>query len=133
MPAHRRYLPARRPHAQEPHPHQVRLLSGHFRYAGRLTLFGVARLFGDRIELTNWGITGPRRRRIHLEDITEMDYHPLSEGSNLSIGLGTGEQVHLRLDNAHVWRDYYENWLRYDVLPSAKLIADPEEALTRSG
>lgn len=111
--------------------HRVR--SNTFRYAGSRAGFGVARLFGDRIELMSFELLGPRVRRIYLDSITHMDYHPLQDGGNLGLYLDSGEELHLCMRQAHVWREFYENWLRYDVLPSAKLMPDTEEALTVSG
>lgn len=119
---------------RSPHTgHRVRLLSSYFRYADHRMLFGVARLFGDRIELASWELTGRKTRSIKLEHIAEMDYHLLKDGSNLSLVLDSGEVLNLRLPEAHVWREFFENWLRYDILPSAKLMGDADKALTLSG
>ncbi len=111
----------------------VRLMATGFREAAHPLRFGMARLFGDRIELTSYRVLGPRTRRIRLDRIAQMDYHPLREGSNLSLYLVDGEVLHLRVGKAHAWRAFFENWLRYDVLPSAKLLRDPGEALAVSG
>ena len=109
------------------------MLVSSFRYAQDRLRFGIASLYADRIELSSWGLLGPRREVVRLDAIAQMDYHPLREGSNLSLFLDTGEEVHLCVDQAHVWRESYENWLRYDVLPSAKLLDDAVEALAVSG
>jgi hypothetical protein len=116
-----------------PFEHRVRLLSSRFRFADRRVLFGTARLYGDRIELASWNLHGRRQRRIPLDAIVHLDYHALSGGSNLSLYLETGEELHLQVEDAHVWREYFENWLRYNVLPSAKLLDDSDEAFTLSG
>lgn len=116
-----------------PFRHRVCLLSSPFRYADRGGHFGRARLYGDRIELAAWHLYGRRTRVLPLDRVVELDYHPLREGSNVTVQLDDGETLPLRLDRAHVWREQFEHWLRYDVLPSAKLLQDPEEALTLAG
>src|SRR5690554_5498561 len=63
--------------------HRVR--SNTFRYAGSRAGFGVAHLFGDRIELMSFELLGPRVRRIYLDSITHLDYHPLQDGGNLGL------------------------------------------------
>ena len=63
----------------------------------------------------------------------DMDYHPLKEDSNLTLYLDDGEEIAIRVQEAHRWREYYENWLRYDVLPSAKLLGGTEQAAAVAG
>lgn len=113
--------------------HRVQLLASRFRYAGRKALFGKARLYGDRIELASWHLLGLQTRSIQLDHVAHMDYHHLRNGSNLSVYLDDGEVLELELEEAHVWRQYFENWLWYEVLPSAKLTGEAEEALALSG
>lgn len=129
-----RLSPRQRPDRSRPkHGHRVRLLASRFRYARRHHLFGVARLYGDRIELRSWDLHGPRRQVVWLENVAQMDYHPLDDTGNVAIVLTSGEAVNLRLEKAHLWREYFENWLRYAVLPSAKLVDEADEALAISG
>lgn len=113
--------------------HRVQLFSSSFRYARDLTLYGHAKLFGDRIELYSVGIHGLRRRRIGLDRVAEMDYHPLRDGSNLTLTLESGEVIDVKLENAHLWREFFEQWVHYSVLPSAKLLGGPAEVLDISG
>lgn len=110
------------------------LLSNRFSYVGRHTLFGRASLFGDRIELRHWTWRGRCTRRILLTQILAMDYHPLDGSGNLTLVLETDEVLQLTLDEAHRWREHFEQWLSYAVLPSAKLMGgDRDKAATLSG
>ena len=112
---------------------RVVVFQSSFRPAGRSTFCGKAKLFGDRIELHTWGLTGHRKKVVHLTRVAHVDYHPLEKGSNLSFFLEDGARVDLNIDEAHQWREHFENWVRYAVLPSAKLVNGPEEALGLSG
>ncbi len=113
--------------------HKVALLSKRFRYANRRTMLGQARLFGDRIELIVWGLLGRRKCVIPLVRILELNYHPLDNDNNLSIYLDTDEVIHLRMEDAHLWREHYERWLSYHVLASAKIMSEQEKASAISG
>lgn len=110
----------------EHYPNHVLVLDNRFRYPKRPMLFGRARLFGDRIELTGWDRHGRHHRCIPLGLVTSVDYHPLQNHANLTLHLATGDAVPLNIDEAHRWREMYENWLRYAVLPSAKLLGTPQ-------
>ncbi len=110
------------------------LRSNRFRYAGRRTPFGRAYLYGDRIELHHWTWRGRAVRRIPLAQILDLDYHPLDGQGNLTLELEPGRTLHLVLDEAHRWREYFEQWLSYAVLPSAKLLgSDGDQAASVSG
>jgi hypothetical protein len=112
---------------------RVRLLSSRFRYADQSGLCGQARLYPDRIELTTWHLHGRETRVVRLTSVTFVDYHALERGSNLSLYLESGETLCLNVKKAHLWRHYFENWLRYTVLASAKLVSGQDEALALSG
>ncbi|ARA92364.1 MAG: hypothetical protein D6685_01430 [Bacteroidetes bacterium] len=110
------------------------LRSNRFRYAGRRTPFGRAYLYGDRIELHHWTWRGRCVRRIPLTQILDLDYHPLDGRGNLSLELERGGTLHLVLDEAHRWREHFEQWLSYTVLPSAKLLGpEGDQAASVSG
>ncbi|HMB93693.1 MAG TPA: hypothetical protein VKP65_22770 [Rhodothermales bacterium] len=115
------------------YPNHIQLLSSHFRYAHKRLFFGRARLFADRIELAGWSASGYHFRCLPLARMVDVDYHPLKEDSNLTFYLDDGEEISIRVQEAHRWRECYENWLRYEVLPSAKLIGGPEQAAAVAG
>ena len=108
--------------------HHVEVLANRFRYPNRSLLFGRARLFGDRIELSGWGLHGRHRQCIPLGLISTLDYHPLEDDANLTLYLATGDAVPLHIDEAHRWRETFEHWFEYAVLPSAKLLDDRQAA-----
>ncbi len=109
------------------------LLSSRFRMPHRHVSLGRARLYGDRIDLRGWGLRGRYRRRIPLSHVASFEYHGLEAGANLSIYLVNGDQMHLHVKEAHRWRERFEQWLEYDVLPSAKLVGNTEEAAAIAG
>lgn len=113
--------------------HRVPLLTRPFRYASRRALYGRARIFGDRIELDEWGLLGFNRQAIPLESIAELNYHPLANGSNLTLVLENEEVIELRVEDAHLWREAFEHWISYRVLASAKFVGSPEAAADLSG
>lgn len=106
--------------------HKVALLSGRFRLADRTTFGGQARLFGDRIELDGWTWTGRFRQSIALVRIAEMSYHPLDATGNLSLVVDEGAELNLVVEDAHQWRQAFENWLQYHLLASAKIMPEKE-------
>lgn len=108
--------------------HRLPILVRPFRYAGRRTLFGRAHLFGDRIELRAWTTTGRKVRRVALDDVLEVGYHPLERGSNLTLFVEDGEPLDLYVEDAHLMREMLEGWLGYQVLASAKLLSADEAA-----
>lgn len=112
---------------------RIRLLSSSFRYAQAPRLLGQARLYCDRIELLEWHLYGPRRRTLWLDDIADLDYHPLEAGANLVLTLISGETLALRMREAHLWREQFENWLSYRLLASAKVIRDVEQVAALAG
>jgi hypothetical protein len=113
--------------------HKVPLLSARLRYANRHLLYGQARLYGDRIELVGWSLGGRSKESIPLTRIVHVDYHPLREGSNLSVFLDDDRVLHLCVEEAHRWRQTYESWLSYHVLASAKVIGEQEKASAIAG
>ena len=113
--------------------HRVPLLERRFSYAHRPLVFGHLTLYGDRIELAGWTLRGRQRRSIPLDEIVEMDYHPLREGGNLSMRLASAETLDLNVEEAHLLRETFENWLRYSVLPSAKLLGSQDQATAVAG
>ena len=115
------------------HPNHIQVLSSHFRYAHKRLFFGKARLFADRIELMGWSRSGHHFRCIPLARLVEMDYHSLADDSNLTLHLDDGEEIAIRVKEAHRWREFFENWLRYEVLPSAKMVGGPEQAAALAG
>ncbi|HET6568799.1 MAG TPA: hypothetical protein VFG50_12605 [Rhodothermales bacterium] len=106
--------------------HKVALLSCRFRLVDRTIFRGLARLFGDRIELEGWTWTGRFRRSIALARIAEMNYHPLDATGNLSLVIDEGTELNLVVEDAHRWRQAFEDWLRYHVLASAKFLQEKE-------
>lgn len=118
------------------HPHlrsRVLLLESRFQYAHRCSVLGRARLFASHIELTHWDVHGWHRRHIPLTHVAEVNYHALADNANLSVTLDTTEQVHLNIEEAHRWREVFEHWLEYAVLPSAKLTRSLDEVAALAG
>lgn len=115
------------------YPNHIQLLSSHFRYAHKRLFFGKARLFADRIELAGWSASGYHFRCLPLVRLVDMDYHPLTDDANLTLYLDDGEEISIRVQEAHRWREFYENWLRYEVLASAKLLGGPEQVTAVAG
>lgn len=113
--------------------HRIPVLTSRFSYADRHVLFGHAMLFGDRIELVGWGLGGRVMDVVPLEHLVSMDYHPLEDGSNLTLETADGARFDLCVDDAHAWREAFERWLDYQVLASAKLIAEVDKAAALAG
>lgn len=113
--------------------HKVALLSSRFSLANEVLLRGRARLYGDRIELEGWRPTGRYKQRIPLVRIVEMNYHQLDATGNLSVLLDDGKDLHLVVEEAHTWRQAYENWLNYHVLASAKFMPEGDQAASIAG
>lgn len=114
--------------------HRVPMLTTRFRYANQGVLSGKARFYGDRIELTGWFADGRHGHRcIRLDEIASMTYHPLQDDANLTLHLMGGGVLRLHVRQAHLWRERYENWVRYDVLPSAKLLSGMDEVIALAG
>lgn len=113
--------------------HKIALLSSRFRLANDIVLRGRARLYGDRIELEGWHSTGWFKQRIPLVCIIEMNYHHLDATGNLSVLLDDGQELHLIVEQAHAWRQAFENWLKYHVLASAKIMQDREQVTSIAG
>lgn len=112
---------------------RVLLLDSPCHFADRCSLFGRARLYPNHIELTHWDVRGWHRRHLPLPCVVQVDYHPLIGGANLSITLDTGEELHLHVEKAHRWREVFEHWLEYAVLPSAKLASSLDEVAALAG
>lgn len=112
---------------------RVLLLESRFQYAHRCSVLGRAKLFASHIELTHWDVHGWHRRRIPLTHVAEVNYHELVDNANLSITLDTAEQVDLHIEHAHRWREVFEHWLEYAVLPSAKLARSLDEVAALAG
>lgn len=122
--------------SEEPHRHNIPILSSRFQYAARRPLlFGKATLYGDRIELIGWHWLDRIHQTIPLDRILQFDYHPLRGGGNLTLYLEGGEVLRLRMKQAHRWREQFEHWLRYDVHAPGKLmnLEDPNQAASQSG
>lgn len=115
------------------YPNHIQLLASRFRYAHKRLFIGKARFFGDRIELVGWSASGHEFRCIPLARLVDMDYHPLQDDANLTLHLDDEEVIAIRVQEAHLWREAYENWLRYEVLPSAKLLGGSEQAAALAG
>lgn len=113
---------------------RVLILKSRFRYAGRATHFGHALLYGDRLELVHWTWKGRCARSIPLAQILDVDYHPVDADGNLRLVLEGDEVLGLEVETAHQWREHFERWFRYAVLPSAKLMGpDTDKAASMSG
>ena len=112
---------------------RVPILTSRFRFAGRRTIAGRARLYADHIELSGWEHFRHFRRRIPLGMVGAMYYHLRGHDGNLTLELMDGVTMHLLIEEAHRWREHYEAWLRYDTLPSAKLRSDPGESAALAG
>ncbi len=113
--------------------HKIPLHTSRFRFADRFSLLGKARFFPDRIELSAWSLCGRLARTLALVRIVHFEYHPLEEGSNITVYLDSGEVVRLYVDEAHLWRETFENWLSYHVLASAKVMDGYEKACSMAG
>ena len=113
--------------------HRVPLVTKRFRYADRSVVYGQAQLFGDRIELRGWQLLGRFTKQIPLEQVVDVSYHPLNEDGNLQMTLDDGEEVKLVMQDAHEWRQHFENWLSYNVLASARLMSERDQARAISG
>ena len=110
------------------------MLTTRFRYANHSVFSGTARFFGDRSELTGWLADGHYGHRcIRLDEIASMTYHPLKDDANLTLHLMGGKVLRLNVQQAHLWRERYENWVRYDVLPSAKMLSSMDEVIALAG
>jgi hypothetical protein len=65
--------------------------------------------------------------------VADVTYHPLVDGANLAITLDSAEVVHLHIEEAHRWREVFEHWLEYAVLPSAKFTSSLDEIAALAG
>lgn len=138
MPPSTNSSPSRSPSAPERNTstgynHKIALLSSRYRPAGGVMLGGRARLYGDRIELDGWRLTGRFKQCIPLVRIIEMKYHALDAKGNLSLFLDDNTELHLVIQDAHLWRQSFEGWLNYHVLASAKIISERDQASAISG
>lgn len=101
-------------------PSQVVLVESRFRFLDRPTWFGRARLYSDRMELRHWTARGPVRLQVPLHQVLDFNYHPADETGNVRLEVECTGAVNLLLDEAHLWRSYFEGWLHYAVSSSAK-------------
>ena len=104
--------------------HHVPVIASRFRPAGQRLFWGRGRMFGDRIELTGWSPAGHYHRCIPLAEIGHLESSAHQEPAHLTLFLTTDEKLILYMKDAFLWRTLFENWLRYDTLPSARLIDD---------
>ena len=118
---------------QEAHLQKIVLLKSKFRFANRSSFFGHAHFYADRVELEYWTWTGRKRRRLTLESVMDLEYRKQPDGANLSFLMESGKEYRLFVTDAHLWREYYENWISYQVLASAKFLEGPDQAASISG
>ena len=114
-------------------PHHVPLIVSRFRIPGRRFVRSRARLFGDRIELEGWTLRGRFYRCLRLASIAHLESHANADDPHLTLFLENEEVLHLYMDDAFKWRALFENWVRYDVLPSAKLVGGVDQAAALAG
>lgn len=113
--------------------HNVALIASRFHFPRRRVLFGKARLFGDRIELEGWQLGRRYRRCIPLAEIAHLESYAHEKNAHLTLFLDSDEVVILYMKDAFLWRTLFENWMEYDVLPSARLMQNVEAAAALAG
>ena len=95
------------------HRHRVLLLKTGFRYGDRPALFARARLYPDRIELTDWSPRGQASRMIELSNVERVEWSGSGEEGEVVLVLNEGERVPLRLKNAPRWRQILDQCLKW--------------------
>ncbi len=113
--------------------HRVPLVSKRFRFADRSVLYGHAQLFGDRVELSGWRLLGRFNMQIPIDEVVDVEYHPLDQNGNLCLTLEDGSEMKLVVQDAHEWRQHFQSWLSYSVLASARLMRERDAATALSG
>lgn len=109
------------------------LLKSRFRFADRFMAFGRARFYADRITLRYVDLRGWHHLELPLEQVADLDYHVHQGGGNLSVFMIDGTVHHLLVQQAHRWREAFEQWLSYRILASAKFVGPADEATDLSG
>ena len=95
------------------HRHRIVLLKTGFRYGDRAGLFSRARLYADRIELTNWSCHGPELRQIPLDMVDHVEWESEDGQTNAVICMDGGRRIPLRLQHVNRWRQTLESCLRW--------------------
>ena len=116
-----------------PYLHHVPIITSRVRLPDRRLVRARAQLFGDRIEVSGWSLHGRYHRCISLGRIAHLESFAYHEHPHLTLFLDTDEVVILYMEDAFLWRSFFENWMRYDVLPSAKLVGEMEQAAALAG
>lgn len=98
----------------EPPRHRVLLLKTRFRYSDRPGLFARARLYPDRIELSDWTSRGQANRLIQLADVERIEWTTTRPNANVVLILREGERVPLKLTEIARWKRTLEDLLRWD-------------------
>ena len=96
-----------------PHRHRVQLLQTGFRYGDRAALFARARLYPDRIELTDWSLRGTHSRMIALSEVDHVEWTTSATDANATLVLAAGERVPLRLKQVSRWQQALEQRLSW--------------------
>ena len=78
-------------------------------------MFARARLYPDRIELSDWGRHGQENRLIALSDVDHVEWSTTPDSGSIVLVLNEGERIALRLKQAKRWREVLEQRLRWDA------------------
>lgn len=97
----------------EPPRHRVLLLKTRFRFGDRQSLFARARLYPDRIELSDWSPRGPVNRLIPLSDVERIEWPGKPHDATVFV-LRAGERVPLKLAQVARWRRTLDDLIRWD-------------------
>lgn len=105
--------------------HKVVLLTSSFQYPPRRLLFGRARLYLDRIELTGWHVGEKYHQSIPLNEVCRIEWHlEAADGPNVIFHMEDGSSFPLILKQAALWKHTLEERMRWST-PGQYHLAPP--------
>ncbi len=97
-----------------PYQHRIVLLTSSFQYPSRRLLFGRARMYLDRIELTGWHFGEKHHQDIPLDEVCRIEWRLQDEnGPNVIFYMEDGRSHPLILKNADLWKHTLEERMRW--------------------
>ncbi|QXD14204.1 hypothetical protein GQ464_012165 [Rhodocaloribacter litoris] len=94
--------------------HKIVLLTSSFQYPPRRLLFGRARLYLDRIELTGWHVGEKFHALIPLDEVCRIEWHlEGGAGPNAVFHLEDGRVIELVLKQGSLWKHTLEERMRW--------------------
>jgi len=96
--------------------HRIVLLATGFQDPDRYLLFGRARLFLDRIELSGWHFGERYQQVIPLDEVCHIEWNAgVVAGPNVVFCLGEDRQFSLSLKHIHTWEHMLQERLQWSA------------------